>query len=119
MSSFAWKKVAATAAATLGIFVFLPTGTAAAVEHANCGEQGVVQITMHTSGRGSEDICYKNTGTWDINSCALSKTWFDKVYTGNYVVTYHDCDGTDVTIGRNTIMTFPNRVPAVKRFTLS
>jgi hypothetical protein len=110
----ALKRVTVTAAAAAGIFVFLPTGSASAIDHVDCGTPGATKLSVHLHNRPTVDECYQNPGTWDF----AGRVFLDTIYVGDRDVEFRDCDGPVVRFSANTATTFPNRPPCMDTFTI-
>ncbi|MFF8285185.1 beta/gamma crystallin domain-containing protein [Streptomyces albus] len=103
------RTVAASLAAAAAFTLFVPTGTAAAIDHVTCNpDAGYLKIWSHLNGRDSVD-CYANRGKANFGGW-----WVDKISTGNNDVKYYDANGDVVKINRHKVISFPNRPPKVK-----
>jgi hypothetical protein len=97
----------------VGAIFLLPTGNAYAIDKVDCGRADAVHLWLHGTigaiNRYYED-CWVNQG---VRSYALPNgqdTYLDKVSTGNFSISLHDCNSDQPTLdfGPSTVYERPN-----------
>ncbi|MFD2421756.1 hypothetical protein [Amycolatopsis pigmentata] len=97
----------------VGAIFLLPAGNAYAIDRVDCGRAGAVHISGHTVFgliTHSFEDCWVNHGTHSYAQPNDQDVYLEKVSTGDFSVSLHDCNSDQPTLnfGPSTVYTRPN-----------